>query len=51
MERARGDLNQKQYNRIEERYREHLIMLKTTEMANSDLEKYHKVGEELVLRW
>lgn len=39
---AKGEVAHPQYDQIEQRYREHLIRLKTTEMANSDLEKYHK---------
>ena len=31
-----------EYNEIEHRYREELIKVKTAEIANQDLEKYHK---------
>lgn len=37
------ELDVAQYADVEERYRLQLVELKTTEMANSDLEKYHKV--------
>lgn len=37
------DLAQQVYRDIDGKYRRQLIELRTTEMANSDLEKYHKV--------
>ncbi len=42
--RAQRDLASPNYRDIDMRYRKQLIELKTTEMANSDLDKYHKVG-------
>lgn len=44
VQRAQRDLASPNYRDIDTRYRKQLIELKTTEMANSDLEKYHKVG-------
>ena len=41
-QRARQDLTAQQYHNIDARYRKQQIELKTTEMAISDLEKYHK---------
>lgn len=41
--RAQRDLASPNYRDIDARYRKQLIELKTTEMANSDLDKYHKV--------
>jgi len=40
---ARRDLAAVQYRDIDAKFRTQLIQLKTTEMATSDLEKYHKV--------
>lgn len=44
VQRAQRDLASPNYRDIDARYRKQLIELKTTEMANSDLDKYHKVG-------
>ena len=44
VQRAQRDLASPNYRDIDSRYRKQLIELKTTEMANSDLDKYHKVG-------
>lgn len=41
---AQTDLDEPQFQGIDTRYRKQLIELKTTELANTDLEKYHKVG-------
>ncbi len=43
MAACQQELDVAQYHEIEEKYRLQLVELKTTEMANSDLEKYHKV--------
>ncbi len=40
---VRRDLAAVQYRDIDAKFRTQLIQLKTTEMATSDLEKYHKV--------
>ena len=42
--RAKTNLAAKEYKNIDTRYRTQLIELKSTEMAASDLDKYHKVG-------
>lgn len=45
------DLGVPHYRDIDAKYRTQLIQLKTTEMATSDLEKYHKVrGTSMVDR-
>lgn len=41
---AREEGGQVQYKDIDARYRMQLVEQRTTEMANSDLEKYHKVS-------
>ncbi|DBB04466.1 hypothetical protein WJX77_008210 [Trebouxia sp. C0004] len=47
--RAQRDLASPNYRDIDLRYRKQLIELKTTEMANSDLDKYHKALEKALL--
>ncbi|KAL3148389.1 DNA repair protein rad50 [Trebouxia sp. C0009 RCD-2024] len=47
--RAQRDLASPNYRDIDARYRKQLIELKTTEMANSDLDKYHKALEKALL--
>lgn len=47
--RAQRDLSSPNYRDIDARYRKQLIELKTTEMANSDLDKYHKALEKALL--
>ncbi len=49
--RAQRDLASPNYRDIDMRYRKQLIELKTTEMANSDLDKYHKVGISDCFSW
>ncbi len=44
VQRAQRDLAHPNYRGIDTRYRKQLIELKTTEMANSDLDKYHKAS-------
>ena len=46
---AREEGGQVQYKDIDARYRMQLVEQRTTEMANSDLEKYHKVGFRFLL--
>lgn len=41
MKRNRTELKDPRYADIENRYRNQLIQLKTTEMANKDLDKYY----------
>lgn len=43
MKRAKDNLSAKEYRDIDAHYRKQLIELKITEMAASDLDKYHKV--------
>lgn len=50
LKRARENLSAKEYRDIDNRHRKQLIELKTTEMAASDLDKYHKVGPLLEKR-
>lgn len=47
--RAQRDLASPNYRDIDSRYRKQQIELKTTEMANSDLDKYHKVSVDTQL--
>ncbi len=49
--RAQRDLASPNYRDIDMRYRKQLIELKTTEMANSDLDKYHKVSISDCCSW
>lgn len=44
VQRAQRDLASPNYREIDMKYRQQQIVLKTTEMANNDLDKYHKVG-------
>lgn len=46
---AREEGGQVQYKDIDARYRMQLVEQRTTEMANSDLEKYHKALEKALL--
>uniref|UniRef100_A0A1D2A4U2 DNA repair protein RAD50 n=1 Tax=Auxenochlorella protothecoides TaxID=3075 RepID=A0A1D2A4U2_AUXPR len=46
---AQTDLDEPQFQGIDTRYRKQLIELKTTELANTDLEKYHKALEKALL--
>lgn len=43
MKRAKDNLSAKEYRDIDALHRKQLIEVKTTEMAASDLDKYHKV--------
>lgn len=49
LSRSQRDLGQQVYRDIDGKYRRQLIELRTTEMANSDLEKYHKALEKALL--
>ncbi|KAK9817777.1 hypothetical protein WJX72_002045 [[Myrmecia] bisecta] len=49
IKRAERDLSAAQYRDIDLRYRKQLIELRTTEMVNTDLEKYHKALEKALL--
>jgi DNA repair protein RAD50 len=42
IQRAKDNLSAKEFRDIDTHYRKQLIELKTTEMAASDLDKYHK---------
>lgn len=46
---CKQELGVAQYHKIEEKYRQQNIELKTTEMAQSDLIKYHKALEKALL--
>ena len=48
---AREEGGQVQYQDIDARYRMQLVEQRTTEMANSDLEKYHKVRDSCHMYW
>ncbi|THU46585.1 hypothetical protein C4D60_Mb09t06480 [Musa balbisiana] len=45
------DLKQAQYNDIDRRYFNHLIQLKTTEMANKDLDRYYSALDKALMRF
>jgi len=43
IQRAESDLSAKEHRNIDSKYRNQLLELKTSEMAASDLNEYHKV--------
>ncbi|KAF5199763.1 Dna repair protein rad50 [Thalictrum thalictroides] len=45
------DLKQSQYNDIDNRYFNQLIQLKTTEMANKDLDRYYNALDKALMRF
>ncbi|XP_031481763.1 DNA repair protein RAD50 [Nymphaea colorata] len=45
------DLKQSQYNDIDKRYFDQLIQLKTTEMANKDLDRYYHALDKALMRF
>ncbi|KAK9159898.1 hypothetical protein Syun_006239 [Stephania yunnanensis] len=45
------DLKQAQYNDIDKRYFNQLIQLKTTEMANKDLDRYYNALDKALMRF
>ncbi|XP_020111752.1 DNA repair protein RAD50 [Ananas comosus] len=45
------DLKQSQYNDIDKRYFNQLIQLKTTEMANKDLDRYYSALDKALMRF
>ncbi|KAK6914345.1 RAD50, zinc hook [Dillenia turbinata] len=49
--RHKVDLKQSQYNDIDKRYFEQLIQLKTTEMANKDLDRYYNALDKALMRF
>lgn len=49
--RNRQELKQPQFRSIEQLYKNKLIELRTTEMANHDLDKYYQVRSELTSYW
>lgn len=51
IKRNRGDLKAPQYKDVSERYRTQLIQLKTTEMANKDLDKYYNALDKALMRF
>ncbi|GER39775.1 DNA repair protein RAD50 [Striga asiatica] len=51
IERNRVDLKQAQYKDIDKRYFDQLIQLKTTEMANKDLDRYYKALDKALMRF
>ncbi|KAK4435834.1 DNA repair protein [Sesamum alatum] len=51
IDRNRVDLKQAQYKDIDKRYFDQLIQLKTTEMANKDLDKYYKALDKALMRF
>ncbi|KAL3619971.1 DNA repair protein rad50 [Castilleja foliolosa] len=51
IDRNRSDLKQAQYKDIDKRYFDQLIQLKTTEMANKDLDRYYKALDKALMRF
>ncbi|XAR48806.1 hypothetical protein NMG60_11031756 [Bertholletia excelsa] len=47
----KADLKQAQYKDIDKRYFDQLIQLKTTEMANKDLDKYYSALDKALMRF
>ncbi|KAH6816239.1 DNA repair-recombination protein [Perilla frutescens var. frutescens] len=47
----KADLKQAQYKDIDKRYFDQLIQLKTTEMANKDLDRYYKALDKALMRF
>lgn len=48
---AERELSAHTYVGIDAKYRRQLIELRTTEMAGSDLDKYHKVTLDMLIQW
>ncbi|KAL8515845.1 hypothetical protein ACS0TY_014518 [Phlomoides rotata] len=51
IDRNKADLKQAQYKDIDKRYFDQLIQLKTTEMANKDLDRYYKALDKALMRF
>ncbi|KAG8369606.1 hypothetical protein BUALT_Bualt14G0031100 [Buddleja alternifolia] len=51
IDKNRADLKQTQYKDIDKRYFDQLIQLKTTEMANKDLDRYYKALDKALMRF
>jgi DNA repair protein RAD50 len=49
--RSKADLRQSQYKDIDKRFCSQLIQLKTTEMANKDLDKYYNALDRALMRF
>ncbi|KAJ8311256.1 hypothetical protein KUTeg_011191 [Tegillarca granosa] len=48
---ARRELNSDMYKDASTKYRDQMIMLRTTELANSDLEKYYKALDRAIMSY
>ncbi|KAL1548104.1 DNA repair protein RAD50 isoform X1 [Salvia divinorum] len=51
IDQNKADLKQAQYKDIDKRYFDQLIQLKTTEMANKDLDRYYKALDKALMRF
>ncbi|KAL7105884.1 hypothetical protein ACP275_07G074600 [Erythranthe tilingii] len=51
IDKNKADLKQAQYKDIDKRYFDQLIQLKTTEMANKDLDRYYKALDKALMRF
>ncbi|XP_042050776.1 DNA repair protein RAD50-like isoform X1 [Salvia splendens] len=51
IDQSKADLKQAQYKDIDKRYFDQLIQLKTTEMANKDLDRYYKALDKALMRF
>ncbi|GMP57446.1 hypothetical protein CsSME_00021541 [Camellia sinensis var. sinensis] len=49
--RNKVDLKQAQYKDIDKRYFDQLVLLKTTEMANKDLDRYYSALDKALMRF
>ncbi|XP_042055283.1 DNA repair protein RAD50-like isoform X3 [Salvia splendens] len=51
IDQSKADLKQAQYRDIDKRYFDQLIQLKTTDMANKDLDRYYKALDKALMRF
>ncbi|TRY58124.1 hypothetical protein DNTS_025536 [Danionella cerebrum] len=49
--RFRKELNEEQYCRAEDLYRDKMIVMRTTELANKDLDIYYKALDQTIMRF
>lgn len=49
--RCRKELREAQYRDAEEKYREKMIIIRTTELANKDLDIYYKALDQAIMRF
>ncbi|XP_036381636.1 DNA repair protein RAD50 [Megalops cyprinoides] len=49
--RFRKELREDQYNQADERYRDKMIVMRTTELANKDLDIYYKALDQTIMKF